>query len=142
MYFSCRTVTGTLLLAALLLSPTAAGAGSAKLLPLHFTILNSTDSELTCQALAARWYAFELGNDASGRRLTVEMSLDPATETVSMFNDIHEAVPIQTLYCGYSGRAWETRFEFPLHRLAGEAAPKGGVTLTCRSQKSGLICTP
>jgi hypothetical protein len=141
-YSSRCTVTRTLLFAALLLSPAAAEAGSAKLLPLHFTILNSTESELTCQALAGRWYAFELGNDAPGRRLSVEMSLDPTTQTVSMFNDIHEAVPIQTLYCGYSGRAWETRFQFPLHRLAGEAAPKGEVALTCRAQESALICTP
>jgi hypothetical protein len=140
-YFSHRAVMRMFLLGMLLLSATTAWAGPAKLLSLRFTVLNSTESELTCQALAGRWYAFELGSEAPGRRFTVLMSLDPATDTVSMFNDIHEAVPIQTLYCGYSGRAWETRFQFPLHRLAGEAAPTGGVTLTCRSRKSALICS-
>jgi hypothetical protein len=139
-YLSRRAVTRALL-AALSLSATAAGADPAQLLSLRFTVLNSTEHSLTCQALAARWYAFELGSKAPGRRFTVLMSLDPATDTVSMFNDIHEAVPIETLYCGYSGRAWETRFQFPLHRLADEAAPTGGVTLTCRSQKSALICS-
>jgi len=122
------------------LAVSTAEADVPKLLPLRFVVINRTESDLTCQALAGRWYSFELGSEGPGERLTFDMSLDTATDTVSMFNKARVAVPIETLYCGYRGRAWETHFEFPLHYIANEAARQGGLTLTCRSAGSALIC--
>jgi hypothetical protein len=136
-----RSISKMYLVSALLLPTTVAQASLTELVPLHVDLLNGTTNDLTCQALAARWYAFELGSEAPGRHFSITMSFDPGTGTVSMFNSVQVAVPIETLYCGYRGRAWETRYQFHLSRLAHEAASADKLELTCRPAGLAVKCS-
>jgi hypothetical protein len=121
----------------------AAGTPShaADLVAIQIIVANETREALECQALAGHWFSFDLGGNAPQSHLTIDMSFDAATGTVVMYNSLKEALPIETVYCGYRGRAWETRFDFPLRALAAQAARNGQVTLVCRSADAAPACS-
>jgi hypothetical protein len=116
-------------------------AHATELALIQIIVANETPEALECQALAGHWFSFDLGSKAPHEKLPINMSYDPATGTVMMHNSRNEPLPLESVYCGYRGRAWETRFVFPLRTLAARAAQSGPVTLVCRSEDTAPSCS-
>jgi hypothetical protein len=110
-------------------------------LPIDMTVVNEGAEALECQAVAGHWFSFDLGIGAHGEKLRFDMSVDPKTGTVVMFNSMKDAVPIESVFCGINGRAWETRFVFPLRRIAEKAAIQPASHFTCRMERETTTCS-
>lgn len=126
-------------LAALLLAFSPAPA-AAEQLPATFTVANATTAPLECQAEAGHWYAFDLGTAAPHASLIIALLFDPATKTVGKRNALGDVLPIETVYCGLAGHAYETRAVLPLRSLMAKAAAGELVGVQCRNESAATAC--
>lgn len=135
---------GALAAGLLALATGSAAAGdvprAAVYLPVHVTAENRTGGPLECQAVAGHWYSFDLGTGAAGATMTFDMAVDPETGTVVMWNSEHDPVPIETVFCGIAGRAWDTRFTFPLRRVAETAEAGETSAFVCEGSEGRVAC--
>jgi hypothetical protein len=124
---------GSLTLAALLL------VGSAPV-PVRIEIHNATSGPIVCQILAAHWYTpLPEATVPPGGDATITLAFDPARgEAV---DDPHRKLPLETLFCGRIGRAWQTRGTLELRALAAVAAETGTARATCVDAGDTLGCT-
>ncbi len=123
---------GTITLAALLL-----GAAPA---PVRIEILNDTAAPMACQILAVHWYTpLPVANAAPGQAASLTLAFDAARgEAV---DDPERKLPLETLFCGHVGRAWETRGTLDLRSLAARAATAGVARAACTDAGETLRCT-
>jgi hypothetical protein len=96
-----------LAVALLAAAPEAASAGNLGAFPI--AIENRTGGTLSCYATAGHWYGFDLGSVQGGGVMRLPLSLRPADGTLSLQNSLGQPVPIQMIYCGDAGRAYDTR---------------------------------
>ncbi len=101
-------------MALLTASPAAA---SQSLAPFPIAIENHTSGALACYALAGHWYGFDLGVVQGGHVMRLPLSLQQADRTLSLQNSLGKPVPIQMLYCGDAGNAYDTRTVLDLQSL-------------------------
>lgn len=129
-------------LLALATGPAAAedAAPEVTYLPVHVTAENQTGGPLECQAVAGHWYSFDLGTGAVGATMTFDMAVDPMTGTVVMWNSAMDPVPIESVYCGVAGEAWDTRFTFPLRRIAETAEADETSAFVCEAAAGRVTC--
>ena len=124
----------------------AAGAVQAEVpraavyLPVHVNAENRTGAPLECQAVAGHWYSFDLGTGTPAARMRFDMAVDPKTGTVVMYNSANDPVPIETVFCGVAGTAWETRFDFPLRSIATRAIAGQESDFVCAEQAGRVAC--
>jgi hypothetical protein len=85
--------------------------------PFPLTIDNETGRALACYALAGHWYGFDLGTVAAGRPMRLPLSVQTADRTLSLPNSLGQPVPIQMIYCGTPGNAWDSRTVLDLQTL-------------------------
>jgi hypothetical protein len=85
--------------------------------PFPVTIDNETGSALACYALAGHWYGFDLGTVPAGRPMRLPLSLQEADRTLSLPNSLGQPVPLQMIYCGTPGNAWDSRTVLDLQTL-------------------------
>jgi hypothetical protein len=127
------TAPRSLVLAALLLT----GAAPA---PIRIMIRNATSAPMACQILAAHWYTpLPVATAQPGEDATLALSFDAARgEAV---DDPVRKLPLETLFCGRVGQAWETRDALDLRALAARAASAGVARAACVDAGDALRCT-
>lgn len=108
--------------------------------PVHMSATNAGAEPLECQAVAGHWYSFDLGIGATAARLDFDLSVDPKTGTVVMYNSAKDPVPIETVFCGIKGKAWDTRFVFPLRTIAEQAAIGKASDFQCEAKGDTVAC--
>lgn len=130
-----------LLLAAHAAAGEAAPArGTAGLAPLPFAVRNDGRTAMSCGVATAHWYSVDLGAAAPGRWLRQMFWAVPATGEIVILNAHRDRMPVQELWCGRAGRAWDTRAAIGLDRQAGRApAP---LRVACRDDAAALRCAP
>lgn len=85
--------------------------------PFPVAIENDTAGPLACYAMAGHWYGFDLGIVPGGHVMHLPLSLRPADRTLSLQNSLGQPVPIQMIYCGVVGHAYDTRTILDLQSL-------------------------
>ena len=110
--------------------------GTEGLSKVSLTVTNSDSEAVSCSADIAHWYSVELATAAPGAKMPVELWFDPETGTFSILNDKRENLPVERLWCGFAGRAYETRSQITLERMARPAER----TVTCAAADGRLAC--
>jgi hypothetical protein len=99
-------------------------------------IANATGAGLECQALAAHWYSFPVRPLAAGATLEMDFTLVNGVVEVP-----GSRLPVEVLYCGHAGRAWETRCAIPVREMAASLSPgHPAVRVTCRAAGDAVAC--
>ena len=122
--------------------------GTEGLEPIAFNIENTGELPLSCNVKLAHWYSLELGQAAHGVSLSATLWSNPENGAVFLLNPIGDQMPVERLWCGVAGRSWDTRFEMPLKRRAGEA--ENDMIMSCAAAPAGAVleeatetvCTP
>ncbi len=73
------------------------------------TVTNKAAEAIACTAQLAHWYSMGLGTIAPGKNLRIALWLEEATRTPVLLNDKQENMPVEAVWCGIAGRAYETR---------------------------------
>ncbi|MBW6417627.1 hypothetical protein [Celeribacter sp. PS-C1] len=111
--------------------------GTEGLAPVVFDVANTGEVELSCTAKLAHWYSLELGRAAHGVSLSATFWSNPETGEFFLLNPIGDQMPVERLWCGVSGRSWETRFEMPLARTVGQS--ETDLIFDCAAQPKGAV---
>ncbi|MEM5475501.1 hypothetical protein [Pacificibacter sp. AS14] len=122
--------------------------GTEGLSPIVFDIENTGEISLSCGMNLAHWYSLELGQIAHGVTLRATFWSDPDTGAVVFLNPLGDQMPVERIWCGVAGRSWDTRFEMPFKRRAGEV--EVDIVLACEEGPKGasldnitdVVCTP
>jgi hypothetical protein len=106
---------------------------------IRIEIRNASSAPMICELLAAHWYTPLPAILAQpGATATLTLAFDAARgEAV---DDPSRKLPLETLFCGRPGRAWETRGTLDLQRLAAQAAATGTAHATCFDSGNALAC--
>ena len=120
------------------LRPIEVRRGTEGLEPAPLSIANTAGVPVVCVGELAHWYSAELAAIATGATATIDLWFDPETGTVSALNEARENMPVESLWCGIAGEAYETRATVALAREAGATAKPR--TLTCTMGDTRLTC--
>ena len=90
------------------------------------TVRNATARALECQMLAAHWYSWPALTAAPGHSVTFRLLLRADGAVI----DGASGLPVERLFCGPAGRAWQGRADIDLNRLATGA-------VVCRDRGGG-----
>jgi hypothetical protein len=112
--------------------------GTAGLSPSPIEIRNASAVPLACTAELAHWYSVELGGIQPEARKIIDLWFDAATGTYVILNHKQENMPVEALWCGMTGRAYETRALLALERHTGGQAK--AAQLTCSIAGERLAC--
>lgn len=96
---------------------------------------NSGSVTLSCTAELAHWYSQPVATVAAGSGATVDLWFAPDTGTFALLNEQEDNMPVEALWCGIAGRAYETRAALRLDR--GSAAPQ---RIDCAASGDRVIC--
>lgn len=111
--------------------------GTEGLESVAFTIENTGELPLSCNVKLAHWYSLELGQAAHGVSLSATFWSNPESGSVLLLNPVGDQMPVERIWCGVAGRSWDTRFEIPLKRRAGEA--ENDMILACAAAPEGAV---
>jgi hypothetical protein len=111
------------------------GTNGLDLLPL--TVDNRAPEPIRCSAEIAHWYSLELVLAQAGESVEIELWFDPASGTYTTLNEKDENLPIERLWCGFAGRAYETRSQILLDRSGASPAPQ---RVACANSAGRLDC--
>lgn len=112
--------------------------GTDGLRPTPVVIHNAGREAITCTAEFAHWYSSEIGTAEAGKNLNAALWFETATGTYVMLNARQENLPVERLWCGIAGNAYDTRAVVPLQRSAG--ANISGRTVTCSTDAGRARC--
>jgi hypothetical protein len=115
-----------------------AARGTAGLVALPFAAKNGSPSRIVCSAALAHWYSIEFGSAVRDETVRATLWYDPGSGATFVLNAREDRMPIQALWCGLYGHAWETRAVVALPQRAGVAPPP--LNLTCTPDGGGLAC--
>jgi len=101
-------------------------------------IQNDSGGAMQCQVLAAHWYARAAQTVPAGAVLRIDLAFDVRSAEVT--DRALEGLPVERLYCGPAGRAWQARAEVDFRALAARAAAGQPATVACRAVPAGLAC--
>lgn len=107
----------------------------AHLVPVPTKIHNSGSETILCQAEIAHWFSMDLVAIPPRSAADLDLRFDPPTGIWAVINAIGEALPVERVWCGLKGRAYETRRMLRLERKRPQP-----VRLDCRAGISGLVC--
>lgn len=113
-------------------------SGTEGLVSVPLSLANATDAPMVCIGELAHWYSTELARAAAGETAQVELWFDPQTGTYTVLNGKQENMPVEALWCGLAGRAYETRAPIPLDRKQGAAPP--ALAVSCAMGDIRLYC--
>jgi len=103
-----------------------------------FEAQNGGEAPITCAAAIAHWYSLELGRASLGQAVHHTLWFDPSRGVVFLIDKDEVRLPVETLWCGFEGRSWETRHVASLPSHAGEIAQ--AISLTCVDKDNRLVC--
>lgn len=98
-------------------------------------IANTGATALSCTAQLAHWYSEPVATVAPGATGTVSLWFDPQTTTFVRLNAQEDNMPVEALWCGIAGRAYETRTAFRLD--PDSARPR---SLSCAADEDRVVC--
>ena len=105
---------------------------------LSISIENVGDVPIECRAEIAHWFAAPLGIVAPKHDSELDLWVDASTGTIATRNEKQEFLPVERVWCGVEGRAYETRWLLPLERrLEAVPAPR---RLSCRADAHRVEC--
>ncbi|WP_237684086.1 hypothetical protein [Pseudaminobacter soli (ex Zhang et al. 2022)] len=112
--------------------------GTKGLVSTPVSVINAAGEDLVCNADLAHWYSAEVGRAPIGGAAKLDLWFKPDSGAYFVLNDKQENMPVEALWCGIAGRAYETRFLLPLARHKGaEAAARA---ITCTDAQGVLAC--
>jgi hypothetical protein len=112
--------------------------GTDGLVMVPFSAANASGSDITCMAMLAHWYSVELGATGPGGSVEATLWAKPETGETYVLNELDARMAVEILWCGFSGRSFETRSVIPLRREAG-ATPEA-IALACIEADGRLAC--
>ena len=112
--------------------------GTEGLEPAPLTISNEATLAVSCTAEIAHWYSVEIATAAPGASARIDLWFDPETGIYAALNDARENLPVERLWCGFAGRAYETRSQIALDRRIGQE-PKAR-SMSCAAQAGRVVC--
>lgn len=112
--------------------------GTNGLVKVPFSITNNTSQTVSCIGELAHWYSTEVAKIAEDATTRFNLWYDAKTGTLTLLNKHDENMPVESLWCGFDGRAFETRSRLNLARHEGKQ-PKE-VQLSCRENGARLLC--
>lgn len=101
------------------------------------SVTDKASEPIACHVELAHWYSRQPTRIATGDTGTIDLWFDPETGTYSVLNGKRENMTVETLWCGFVGKAYETRSEIPLDRTKG---PRKGRAVICGRAGSRLSC--
>ena len=120
------------------LRPITVETGTAGLQAAPVRLTNAAPDAVTCTAQIAHWYSLEVARAEAGADAEIALWFKPATGAFVLLNDKEENMPVEALWCGFAGRAYETRGPISLEREAG--AEVSARTVTCVPEGERLAC--
>ena len=102
-----------------------------------FSVANRAAHPIVCIAELAHWYSAELGRAEAGAELRIPLWRDPSTGAFVALNDKTENMPVEALWCGLEGRAYETRAALRIERARQGAMP---ADIVCHEEGERLVC--
>lgn len=133
---------------AILLSTISAGAvelrpvkvtrGTHGLTHVPVDVTNAGTEALTCTIQLAHWYSAAIVDTAPGASAHIDLWFAPASGTYLILNDKQDNMPVESLWCGIAGRAYETRAAIALDRQS-RTAPAAR-KISCSVSGSHLSC--
>jgi hypothetical protein len=112
--------------------------GAAGLIALPFAAKNDSPGRIVCSAALAHWYSVDFVAAARDETVRAMLWYDPRSGATFVLNAHEDRMPIQALWCGLDGHAWETRAVVALPQRAAAAPPP--LHLTCAPDGGGLAC--
>jgi hypothetical protein len=112
--------------------------GTEGLVKVPFSITNDTSQAVSCIGELAHWYSTEVANIVGNATTRFDLWFDPETGTLTLLNEHDENMPVESLWCGFDGRAFATRSRLNLVRHEGKTPE--GVYLSCRENGDRLLC--
>jgi len=138
----------TFIIAGIILWPLEAGAvelhynhvdkGTAGLSHVPVVVRNTGAAPMTCTIQLAHWYSLTLGDTLPGGRKVIDLWFNPKSGAYLILNDKQDNMPVEALWCGIAGRAFETRTAIALDRSEG-GAPEPEV-MRCAAVDAHLVC--
>lgn len=106
-------------------------------------IVNETAAPIACEAALAHWFSMRLGAIAAGEALHIALDRDGAG-ALSIATAPNVAAPVERIWCGRAGRAWDTAATVPLPRAddAAKGAGASAIVCTTRPAIARLTCRP
>ena len=143
-----ETVKWTFIIAGIVLWPLHAEAvelhcnhvdkGTAGLSHVPVVVRNTGAAAMTCTIQLAHWYSLSLEDALPGGRTVIDLWFNPKSGAYLILNDKQDNMPVEALWCGIAGRAFETRTALALDRSKG-VAPKPE-TMHCAAVNDRLDC--
>lgn len=112
--------------------------GTAGLAPVPLSLTNAGQVPLLCIGELAHWYSTEVALVEAGATVRVDLWFDPQTGTYTLLNDSDENMPLESLWCGRAGRAYETRARVTLDRRLN--ATPAALDLACNFDDGQVRC--
>ena len=107
--------------------------------PVRIAIRNASSQPMACEVLAAHWYTpLPVAIAPPGGVATLALAFD--AERGEAVDDPVRKLPLESLFCGRVGRAWQTRGALDLRALAASAASAGIARATCTDADESLRC--
>jgi hypothetical protein len=116
---------------ALLGSPAALAAD-----PSEIQVANGSPWTIVCRATLAHWFAIDLVEIEPGGSAAFALSVDRTTGMIAALNASGDAMPVELLFCGRAGHAYETRALLPLR----ETLASRSYSFRCRENAGRLSC--
>lgn len=113
--------------------------GTAGLAHVPVAVRNVGAAPMTCTIQLAHWYSLKLEDALPGGRTVIDLWFNPKSGTYLILNDKTDNMPVEALWCGIAGRAFETRAAIALDRSKG-AAPRPQV-MRCAAADDRMVCS-
>ncbi len=116
------------------------GRGTEGLSIIPVTLTNSGNTPLLCSVSTAHWYSVALGDIQQGKTLHFSLWKNIRSGEVFVLNARQDQLPVQTLWCGASDNAYESRQQLALpDRRNGVPQP---IALHCAALNGRVHCQP
>jgi len=109
--------------------------GTENLERVPIEIHNTGSATLACTAELAHWYSEAVATVAAGSAATVDLWFAPQTGTFALLNQSEDNMPVEALWCGIAGRAYETRTALRLDPRS--AVPR---RIDCAAAGDRVVC--
>ncbi|MEW5421693.1 hypothetical protein HNS03_07220 [Amorphus sp. 3PC139-8] len=98
-------------------------------------LANDGTRALSCTAQLAHWYSEAVAEVPAGASRSIDLWFDPATASFVRLNALEDNMPVEALWCGAAGKAYETRAALPLPR--DDAGPR---RIVCAATEQSTTC--
>ena len=114
------------------------GRGTQGLSVIPVTLTNNGNNPLTCSVSTAHWYSISLGDIQSGKTRHITLWKNIASGEIYLLNIHQDQMPVQSLWCGESSNAYNTRQQLTLPDHRGVAP--GPISLLCHAREDRVRC--